>query len=81
MLHAVRWKVRSDIVADRKPKELLESTSTQILKNMSTDELQIKFKDEMTEYVKSLVTKSSNSTVSSIKTQSKNLRRNLLQAI
>jgi hypothetical protein len=81
MLHAVRWKVRSDIVADRKPKELLESTSTQILKNMSSDELQIKFKDEMTEYVKSLVTKSSNSTVSSIKTQSKNLRRNLLQAI
>ena len=81
MLHAVRWKVRSDIVADRKPKELLESTSTQILKNMSSDELQIKFKDEMTEYVKSLVTKSSTSTVSSIKTQSKNLRRNLLQAI
>ena len=81
MLHAVRWKVRSDIVADRKPKELLESTSTQILKNMSSDELQIKFKDEMTEYVKSLVTKSSNSTVSSIKTQSKNLRRNLLQAL
>ena len=81
MLHAVRWKVRSDIVADRKPKELLESTSTQILKNMSSVELQIKFKDEMTEYVKSLVTKSSNSTVSSIKTQSKNLRRNLLQAI
>lgn len=81
MLHAVRWKVRSDIVADRKPKELLESTSTQILKNMSSDELQIKFKDEMTEYVKSLVTKSSNNTVSSIKTQSKNLRRNLLQAI
>ena len=57
MLHAVKWKARSDLVAERKGEVMVERKAANlILRNLSPEDLNNKFKEECTDYIKDILT-------------------------
>ena len=80
-LQNVKWKAKAEIMQKRKAGEATTcASSTKDLKGLQTDAIQNVLKDEITEYVKSIVTKSNTTTIQQ-KPQSKATRKLLLDEI